>query len=205
MARLIPGYDERGELFSAYLDGELTRDEVALVGEILDGDEGAIAEFHAIREIRAKVRLLPEFEVPAALLPDGHLGDRLSAYLDGELVTMEYRRVTRHLVDCPECRAELAELDRARIAVRSLPGVDTGMTGEIPVLAVLPDRRRRRGLVVGGIAATAAAAVLVLGVTLGGGDAPVYSLDDLAARHVARASAEPASSVLPAMIEVSAP
>ncbi len=202
MARMTPGHNERGELFSAYLDGELTRDEVALVGDMLDGDEDAIAEFHAIREVRATLRLLPEFEVPAALLPDGHLGDRLSAYLDGELVSLEYRRVSRHLVDCPECRAELAELDRARIAVRSLPGVDTGMTGEIPVL---PARKRRRGLIAGGIAATAAAAVLVLGLGIGGADAPVYSLDDLAARHVARASAEPASAVLPAMIEVSAP
>lgn len=202
MARMTPGFGERGELFSAYLDGELTRDEVALVGEILDGDEDAIAEFHAIREVRVALRLLPEFEVPAALLPDGHLGDRLSAYLDGELVSLEYRRVSRHLVDCPECRVELAELDRARIAVRSLPGVDTGMTGEIPVLQV---RKRRRGLIAGGIAATAAAAVLVLGLGIGGADAPVYSLDDLAARHVARASAEPASAVLPAMIEVSAP
>src|SRR5680860_1071672 len=98
MARMNPGPNDRGELFSAYFDGELTRDEVALVSEILHGDETAIAEFHAIRGVRIRLRLMQEFEVPAALLPDGHLGDRLSAYLDGELVTMEYRRVTRHLV-----------------------------------------------------------------------------------------------------------
>jgi len=202
MDRVTSTPDDRGELFSAYLDGELTRDEVVLVSEILDGDEAAIAEFHAVRETRTMLRVLPEFEVPAALLPDGHLGDRLSAYLDGELVTLEHRRVTSHLVDCVDCRSELADLDQARIAVRSLPGVDTGMTGEI---AVLPVEKRRMGLIVGGIGAAAAAAVLVLGFTVGGGDQPAYTLDDLATQHIARASAEPAFSVLPAMIEVSAP
>lgn len=202
MARVNPGLDDRGELFSAYLDGELTRDEVALVSEILDGDETAIAEFHAIRGVRMRLRLMQEFEVPAALLPDGHLGDRLSAYLDGELVTMEYRRVTRHLVDCLDCRADLQDLDRARSAVRSLPGVDTGVTGEI---SVTPLKKRRARFVAGGVGAAAAAAALVLGISMSGGDQAVFTLHDLATRHVARASAEPAFSVLPSMVEAVAP
>ena len=201
MAGLIFNPDEHGELFSAYLDGQLTSDEVAIVSDLLEGDESAMEEFMALRSIRTSLRLLPEFEVPAALLPDGHLGDRLSAYLDGELLTLEHRRVTKHLVDCADCRAELQDLDRARIAVRSLPGVETTMTGEIPTT---PVPRRRRRIVAGGIGAAAAAALLV-GLAVGGGEDPVFVLEDLATRHVARASADPGFAVLPPAIEVAAP
>jgi anti-sigma factor RsiW len=202
MARLIPDPDARGELFSAYLDGQLTADEVGLVADLLDNDEEAIREFRSVQSVRRSLRLLPEFEVPPNILPDGHLGDRLSAYLDGELVTLEHRRVTRHLVDCSDCRVELQELDRARIAVRSLPGVDTNGTGEIPVTPVARNRRR---YVAGGIGAAAAAAALVVGLAVGNGDEPAFSLDDLGTRHVARASAEPGFAVLPASVEVSFP
>jgi anti-sigma factor RsiW len=201
MADLTFDPDEHGELFSAYLDGQLTPDEVTVVSELLDGDTEAIEEFLSLRNIRRTLRLLPEFEVPAALLPDGHLGDRLSAYLDGELVTLEHRRVTKHIVDCADCRVELQELDRARIAVRSLPGVETTMTAEIPATLV-PHRRRR--IIAGGIGAAAAAALLV-GLAVGGGDDPVFILNDLATRHIARASAEPGFAVLPASFEVAAP
>ncbi len=201
MADLIFDPEEHGELFSAYLDGQLTPSEVAIVCELLDGSEEAIEEFRYLRSTRRALRLLPEFEVPAALLPDGHLGDRLSAYLDGELVSLEHRRVTKHLVDCADCRAELQELDRARIAVRSLPGVETTMTGEIPAT---PVPRRRRRIIAGAIGASAAAALLV-GLAVGGGDEPVFVLDDLNARHVARASAEPGFAFLPSTIEVAAP
>ena len=201
MAGLIFDPDEHGELFSAYLDGELNPDELTVVGELLDGDEEAIDDFRTIQTIRKMLRLLPEFEVPAALLPDGHLGDRLSAYLDGELVTLEHRRVTKHLVDCDDCRAELQELDRARIAVRSLPGVETTMTSEIHAI---PAPHRRQRIVAGGIGAAAAAALLV-GLAVGGSDEPVFILDDLATHHVARASAEPGFAVLPPAIQVAAP
>ena len=37
MARVIPDPDARGELFSAYLDGQLTPDEVVVVSDLLDG------------------------------------------------------------------------------------------------------------------------------------------------------------------------
>ena len=202
MARLIPGPNERGELFSAYLDGQLTPDEVLMVSDLLDGNEEMIREFRSLQSVRRSLRLLPEFEVPASLLPDGHLGDRLSAYLDGELVTLEHRRVTRHLVECPDCRVELQELDRARIAVRSLPGVDTTSTGEIPVT---PGPGHRRRYVAAGIGVAAAAAALVVGMAVGNGDEPAFSLDDLGTRHIARASAEPGFAVLPASVEVSFP
>jgi anti-sigma factor RsiW len=201
MADLIFDPDEHGELFSSYLDGQLTPEEVTIVSELLEADEEAMKEFLALRSVRTTLRLLPEFEVPAALLPDGHLGDRLSAYLDGELVTLEHRRVTKHLVDCADCRAELQDLDGARIAVRSLPGVETTMTSEIPAT---PTPHRRRRIVAGGIGAAAAAALLV-GLVVGDGDEPVFILDDLATHHVARASAEPGFAVLPPAIQVAAP
>ncbi len=201
MADLIFDPDQHSELFSAYLDGQLTPEEVAIVSRLLDEDEQAVEEFLAVRDVRTALRLLPELEVPAALLPDGHLGDRLSAYLDGELVTLEHRRVTKHLADCSDCRAELQELDRARIAVRSLPGVETTMTDEIHAVSV-PHRRRR--IIAGGIGAAAAAALLV-GLVVGGGEEPVFVLDDLATHHVARASAEPGFAVLPPAIQVAAP
>ncbi len=204
MARLVPASDARGELFSAYLDGQLTPEELKVVSQLLDGDIGAIQEFRSLQRTRAALRLLPEFEIPANLLPDGHLGDRLSAYLDGELVTMEHRRVTRHVVDCSDCRIALQELDRARIAVRSLPGVDTTMTGETPAIAAVPPRSHRKRFVAGGIGAAAAAALLV-GLVVGGGDEPAFSLDDLSTRHVARASAEPGFAVLPAGMEIALP
>jgi len=204
MARLVPDSDARGELFSAYLDGQLTPEELEIVSELLDGDIQAIEEFRSLQRTRVSLRLLPEFEVPANLLPDGHLGDRLSAYLDGELVTMEHRRVTRHVVDCSDCRIELQELDRARIAIRSLPGVETTMTGEIPVVAQRPQQNHRGRLVAGGIGVAAAAAFMV-GLVVGGGDQPAFSLDDLSTRHVARASAEPGFSVLPVSMEVALP
>ena len=117
-------------------------------------------------------------------------------------MTLEHRRVTRHLVDCPDCRVELQELDRARIAVRSLPGVDTTSTGEIPVTPAAGHRRR---YVAAGIGVAAAAAALVVGMAVGNGDEPAFSLDDLGTRHVARASAEPGFAVLPASVEVSFP
>lgn len=204
MARLIPPPDTRGELFSAYLDGQLTSEELETVSRLLDGDVEAIEEFRSLQRTRVALRLLPEFEVPASLLPDGHLGDRLSAYLDGELATMEHRRVTRHVVDCADCRIELQELDRARIAVRSLPGVETTMTGEIPVIAAGSKHNHRRRFVAGGIGAAAAAA-LMIGLVVGGGEEPAFSLDDLGTRHVARASAEPGFAVLPAGMEVALP
>lgn len=201
MARLIPDPDARGELFSAYLDGQLAPREVAAVSDLLDGDELTIAEFRSLQGVRRSIRLMPQLEVPANLLPDGHLGDRLSAYLDGELVTLEHRRVTRHVVECPDCRVELQELDRARIAVRSLPGVDTTATGEIPVTPAAGHRKR---FIAGGIGAVAAAALL-FGLAVGNGDEPAFSLDDLGTRHVARASAEPGFAVLPQIVEVSFP
>ncbi len=201
MAGVNPLAYRREELFSAFIDGELTTEEAEFVDEILGGDEEAMEEFRGIQQVRKALRLLPDLEIPGWLLPYGHLGDQLSSYLDGELSAAEQRRVSDHVISCADCRAELRDLDRARIAVRSLPGVEAGQFDQIPVL---PKSRPRRTVAVGSIGIAAAVAV-ILGLAFGGQQQPTISLDDLTTQHIARASAEPGFAVLPAGIEISAP
>lgn len=201
MAGVNPPAYQREELFSAFLDGELTTEEAELVNEILAGDEEATKEFRGIQQVRKVMRTLPDLEIPGWLLPDGHLGDQLSSYLDGELSAAEQRKISDHVINCADCRAELHDLDRARIAVRALPGVETGQFDKIPVL---PRSPRRRAVAVGSIGIAAAVAV-ILGLAFGGQQQPSFSLDDLTAQHIARASAEPGFAVFPPAIEISAP
>jgi len=53
-----------------------------------------------------------------------HLGDALSALLDGELPPPMERGARAHLAGCPECVQELAAVDQARRWVRALPLVE---------------------------------------------------------------------------------
>ncbi len=95
-----------------------------------------------------------------------HLGDLLSAYLDGETSPDESRSVVDHLETCERCRREMADIHLARSAVRALPtleipdrvflAVDGHRTAEVVPLRRRPVR----------IAAAAAAAALVLFVGL---------------------------------------
>ncbi|GMQ86766.1 MAG: hypothetical protein BMS9Abin07_2361 [Acidimicrobiia bacterium] len=201
MAGVNPLAYRREELFSAFLDGELSTGEAELVNEILAGEEAAMEEFRGIQQVRKALRTLPDLEIPGWLLPDGHLGEQLSAYLDGELSAAEQREVSDHVINCADCRAQLHDLDRARIAVRSLPGVETGQFDKIPVF---PRSRRRRAVAAGSIGIAAAVAV-ILGLAFGGQQQPSISLDDLTTFHIARASAEPGFAIFPSGIEVSAP
>lgn len=50
-----------------------------------------------------------------------HLGELLSAYLDGELTARELDRVAKHLAHCERCIAEFRDLQSARVTVRLLP------------------------------------------------------------------------------------
>ena len=201
MAGVNPLSFRREELFSAFLDGELSPDEAELVADLIETDREANDDFRGIQQVRRAVRMLPDLEIPAWLLPDGHLGERLSAYLDGELSTAEQRRVSDHVVSCAQCREELQDLDRARTAVRSLPGMDTGQFDRVPSL---PRSRRRRVAIAGGVG-IAAAVALFFALTLGGQPQPTVSLEDLSSHHIARASAEPGFAVFPPATEVSAP
>lgn len=201
MAGVDPLASGRQELLSAFLDGELSAEEAELVNELLAGDDEAMGEFRDLQQVRRALRMLPELEVPGWLLPDGHLGELLSAYLDGELSAAEQRRVSDHIVSCARCRGELHDLDRARIAIRSLPGVDTGQLDQVPAL---PSPRRSR-LAVAGSIGIAAAVALFVALSLGGQPEPAFSLDDLGNHHIARASAEPGFAVFPPAIEVFGP
>lgn len=53
-----------------------------------------------------------------------HLGELLSAYLDGELTPGELDRVAEHLAHCERCIAEFRELQASRVAVRLLPRME---------------------------------------------------------------------------------
>lgn len=55
---------------------------------------------------------------------DAHAADRLSALLDDELGDDEALTVTRHVVRCAACAAELEEVRRCREVLRALPRVD---------------------------------------------------------------------------------
>jgi anti-sigma factor RsiW len=175
-------------LMSCYLDGALTPDELDEVVHVLDTDLGAIAEFRRLKEARRAVRVLPILEVPVHLLPTGHLDEELSAFLDGELGTAEIPTITSHLETCGECRMTLADLDRSRIAVRALPGVESPEFLDVHRQEKAESKRRTPAI----IALAAGVAAVLLAFTVGplgsGGDQPSISIADLDARHAAVAS-----------------
>ncbi len=83
-----------------------------------------------------------------------HLGDRLSALVDGELDGAERDRVYAHLASCEPCRAEAAEL---RALKQKLRGLMTGAPAEAAMTRRLiamtgpggpmpPRHRRLRGV-----------------------------------------------------------
>ncbi len=200
MAGVTPEPDRTSVLLSCYLDGELTQEELAEVVVALENDLDAIAEFRSLQAYRRAVRSLPILNAPLDLLPRGHLGGELSAYLDGELVTEEIPVVVGHLKSCDECRSELAELDRARTAVRALPGIDP--PAFLGVYRAEQESRRRRiwpaAAVAGGVAALALAFTLNAAT-----DAEPVAIDlaDLESRHAAVASAPS----VPTGVQVSSP
>jgi len=53
-----------------------------------------------------------------------HLGERISALIDGELTGAELDRANAHLAACERCRAEAAEMRQLKRALRALFEVD---------------------------------------------------------------------------------
>lgn len=97
-----------------------------------------------------------------------HLGDLLSAMLDGELSRSAEAAARHHLATCPSCAAELEDVRTAQGWVRSLPIVDPPL-GFLDRLAVEPPpevvrRLSPRWTGVAAVAASAAAALVLLGV-----------------------------------------
>ena len=181
-------------LLSSYLDGELTRSELTEVVDALESDLKAVAAFRELQASRRLLRTLPILNPPLDLLPGGHLGEQLSAYLDGELITAEMPAVNDHLATCTDCRRELGDLDRARTAVRALPGVEPPafLAPRIEDVRSGESRRRRLGMRTAvAVAAGVAAASLAFAIAPDGGDdgsGAVVSVTDLGSRHNARAS-----------------
>lgn len=119
-----------------------------------------------------------------------HLGELLSAHLDGELSLGEARLVAGHLDVCGACRAEFDDLAASRAAVRTLPAL------ELPesVVAAIPPTERRPPRVAAPQWAAVAAALLALAVgslTLLDDPTPEpISASDLGAVYVARVSVD---------------
>ncbi len=207
MAAVTPDPD-RFVVLSAYLDGELADGELDMVIGMLSDDPEAAAEFRRIRDMKRLLRALPTVEPPGWLLDVEHYGDRLSAYLDGELPTEEVTSIVHHLTTCRVCREELHDLDRSRIAVRALPGLDAPRfvppPGPRPSASSEPERRRPHRLRPRPIAAATIGLVAVLAllsILSPSASDPTITMSDLEARHIARVSIEPGFNVLPASVE----
>jgi len=122
-----------------------------------------------------------------------HLGELLSAFLDGEVTEDERSRVGGHLATCLACWDEFNDLNSARTAVRSLlildlpPGLIPSQEG---VAEVLPLSHRPPVWI-----AAAAAAILALFIGIATILAPPTTLelrlDQLSDQYGARTSLQP--------------
>ncbi|HSM01228.1 MAG TPA: zf-HC2 domain-containing protein [Acidimicrobiia bacterium] len=118
-----------------------------------------------------------------------HLGDLLSAHIDGEVTADERSRIDAHLGSCAMCTQELADITAARLAVRGLPMVE-------PRVAIRPARRLVRPSLAWA-ASGAAAAALALGLAIAPGDeGPTIDLDTLRDQHTARVVVDPGISTV---------
>lgn len=103
-------------------------------------------------------------EMPPITGSDGHAGDLVSAYLDGELDEATATWVLAHLEVCAGCRRSADEAREARQWVRSLPAVDAG-----PVVEGFLARHRaivRTGTAFVGLAAVALGALALTSAAL---------------------------------------
>ena len=72
-----------------------------------------------------------------------HLGQRISALIDGELSDSERDRVLAHIAGCDECRQEAVALRALKRRMHSLGEamVDAALTGRLMAMAMPPDGR----------------------------------------------------------------
>ncbi len=80
-----------------------------------------------------------------------HLGQRISALIDGELSDSERDRVLTHIAGCDACRQEAVALRALKQRMHSLGEamVDAALTGRLMAMAIPPDARppwRPRGV-----------------------------------------------------------
>lgn len=133
--------------------------------------------------------MMPMLQVPDSVMPPAaHYGPELSAFLDGELTSDEQVMIVKHLQTCTDCLLELQDLDAARTAIRSMPGVEP----PAEEATRLPVRHQRTSLKRLGIAAAAAIGAIVIALNMAaGGPAPTpVDLDQFADQHNVRLSVE---------------
>lgn len=92
-----------------------------------------------------------------------HLGELLSAHLDGELTAEETAAVEAHLAECDACRAELDATREVRTIVRAAPAIDPPFEFYERVVS---SRRRPRWTAAASVAAVAAAWIAVVGFSV---------------------------------------
>jgi anti-sigma factor RsiW len=70
-----------------------------------------------------------------------HLGDRLAAFVDGELTDDGRDRVLAHLATCPQCKAAAAEQRRLKsvVAASELPAISAGLLARLQGLPGMDD------------------------------------------------------------------
>ncbi|GMR02267.1 MAG: hypothetical protein BMS9Abin20_0595 [Acidimicrobiia bacterium] len=185
MAGVNPADERVSILLSCYLDGVLTPAELDDVVTALESDLRAVAEFRHLKEVRSAVRRMPTLEMPLYLLPGVHVGEELSAFLDGELTTEEVPIVTGHLDGCSECRLELADLDRSRTAIRALPGLESPVFLEAHREKSVHKNRRLRTVVAVATGAAAVALAFTVGPFASSSEPASITIADLDARHAA--------------------
>ena len=143
-----------------------------------------------------------------------HLGDRLSAMLDGEVTPAERGEAEAHLSACAQCRSELEGTAAARQLVRALPVLDPpfgliervllGHTDEgssVPQRAAVRSRPRRPVWLAGAAAAAALAVLAVAPRHASQVQPPVAHFVD--AHATATPGADPISGLAPVAVPVS--
>lgn len=94
-----------------------------------------------------------------------HLGEAVSAYLDGELTALERFRAESHLGGCDVCRDALTDMMMVRARLRALPMLE--LPPELARREIAREPMYRRPPLLVGAAAAAAVAMVMAFAALG--------------------------------------
>jgi len=139
---------------------------------------------------------------PGQVSSGGHLGDGLSALVDGELGLPDEARALEHLAGCPQCAAELEWTTRARALLRALPLAEPPVGyPDTVVRRIARPGGRRPAAALAGVAAAAAAVLLTLSARSGPVTPPVDRF--VQAHATSPASGDPITEMAPVAVPVS--
>lgn len=152
-----------GPAISAWMDGELTPQEVARVEAHVESCAACQQEMQSLRgccemlEEVDEIIMPPELQVSirAAILSEqsaavcSHIQPLLVSFVDGELAAADRERVAGHVDECQNCNGELVEMRRTARLVGSLPAVDPPVWLRAQVLAQTSQRPLRRPALAG--------------------------------------------------------